>query len=216
MKRSSVHFCFRNTVSVLSFCTICANAATNEPSVINGVARLTSADKAETTAYYSDREAEIEKNLQDAEKPQVDNEENREHHANRILLASIPLPVASDTMRDIIKSTLNMRFHKTDILPVWTGKKWVDGMPLALNGFIVPDEISTRLRTINFQERSFGIYFWPDEERRKRSIFSGFHPPDRFLLSRVVLENMGYELKFDKTFYIWRITGTNAPVACAP
>jgi hypothetical protein len=27
------------------------------------------------------------------------------------------------------------------------------------------------------------------------------------------LLNLGYELKYDKTFGIWRITGTNAPAA---
>jgi hypothetical protein len=31
--------------------------------------------------------------------------------------------------------------------------------------------------------------------------------PDR----RLSLAYDGYDLKFDKTFYIWRITGTNAP-----
>lgn len=191
-----------------------ASASTNEASLASCLSQLALADKAEATSYYSDRDAEITKFLRGTNKvTAVD--ENAVGDKKSQALSAIPAPRFSDTVKDAIKATKDhgKKYQEEGILPVWTGSEWVDGMPLALNGFSVHEEIRARLLSINFQERAFGAYFWAESERKKRSQFSGFHPADRFLLYRIRLENMGYALKFDKTFYVWRITGTNAPPA---
>lgn len=194
-----------------------ACASTNEASLASCLSQLELADKAEITAYYSDRDAEIIKFLHGANKATAA-DENPAGDKKSQSLSTIPAPRLSDTVKDAIKTTKNngRKYQEEGILPVWTGSEWIDGMPLALNGFSVPEEIRARLLSINFQERAFGAYFWSESERKKRSQFSGFHPADRFLLSRIRLEKMGYSLKFDKTFYVWRITGTNAPPAKSP
>jgi hypothetical protein len=189
-----------------------ACSSTNETSMSSCLSQLALADKSEATAYYSDRDKEITKFLRVTNRVSGTNEKAIGDKTS-VTLSAIPTPRISDTTKDALKSTTGSgkKFLEEGILPVWTGSEWVDGMTLVVNGFPVPKEIRTRLLNINFQERAFGAYFWPESERKKRSQFSGFHPTDRFLLSRITLENMGYKLEFDKTFYIWRITGTNAP-----
>lgn len=187
-------------------------SSTNEASLASCLSQLALADKSETTAYYSDRATEITKFLRGTNKVTAADQKAVSDKKSQSLSA-IPTPRFSGDVTDAIKATKDngKKYQEEGILPVWTGSEWVDGTPLALNGFAVPEEIRERLLTINFQERAFGIYFWPESERKKRSQFSGFHPTDRFLLSRITLEKQGYTLKFDKTFYIWRITGTNSP-----
>jgi len=184
---------------------------------VSRLSQLALADRAGTTAYHSDRDTEVVKFLHGTNNVAVAKEKAVDYRKSQ-LLAAIPIPPSSGSVKDAIKTTKGSgrKYHEEGILPVWTGSEWTDGMPLALNGFSVPEEIRAQLMSINFQERAFGAYFWTESERRKRLQFSGFHPTDRFLLSRIRLENLGYTLKFDKTFYIWRITGTNAPTAKSP
>ena len=191
-----------------------ACASANETALAIGISRLALADKTGETSYFSDRDKEITKFLQVTNRVSGTSEKAI-GDKTLLTLSAIPPPRLSDTPKDAIKFTTGngKKFLEAGILPVWTGSEWVDGMVLALNGFPVPEEIRTRLLNINFQERAFGAYFWPESERKKVSQFSGFHPTDRFLLSRITLEKLGYTLKFDKTFYVWRITGTNAPAA---
>ena len=220
MKTSFIHFFFSNAVragvGLLSIHAACANGSTNVMPSATDMSRLAQSDGAGSTSYCSDRHIEIEKFLCATNRFQDGNAKAKEEAKS--VLSSIPVPVASDNMRDIITATVDkgFRFHEADILPVWTGEEWVDGMPLVLNGFSVSKEIRDRLLSINCQERSFGVYFWPESKRKELSKFSGYHPPNRFFLSRIALENMGYELKFDKTFYIWRVTGTNTPAVKTP
>ena len=182
-----------------------ACSSTNESSQASCLSQLALADKSEATAYYSDRDKEITKFLQVTNRVSGTSEKAI-GDKTLLTLSAIPTPRLSDTPKDAIKSTTGngKKFLEAGILPVWTGSEWVDGMVLALNGFPVPEEIRTRLLNINFQERTFGAYFWPESERKKVSQFSGFHPTDRFLLSRITLEKLGYTLKFDKTF--WHFT----------
>ncbi|MGI6390729.1 MAG: hypothetical protein ACOX7Q_11115 [Kiritimatiellia bacterium] len=194
-----------------------ACASTNEVSPVSRLSQLALADRAGTTAYHSDRDTEVVKFLRGTNNVAAAKEKAVDYRKSQLLVA-IPIPPSSGSVKDAIKTTKGSgrKYHEEGILPVWTGSEWTDGMPLALNGFSVPEEIRAQLMSINFQERAFGAYFWTESERRKRMQFSGFHPTDRFLLSRTRLENLGYTLKFDKTFYIWRITGTNAPAAKSP
>jgi len=122
-------------------------------------------------------------------------------------------------MRDIIKTAPNNivggSFDVAGFLPVWTGEKWADGMPLVLNGFDVPKKkVQEELHRLNQLERMCGNYLYSETEIKEMNgqFFISMYPPLAKLPTvRFWIETAGYELKFDKTFYIWRIAGTNAP-----
>jgi len=57
------------------------------------------------------------------------------------------------------------KYHEEGILPVWTGSEWTDGMPLALNGFSVPEEIRPT------------VFFFPASDWRISDIHSSLTEP---------------------------------------
>jgi len=200
--------------------------------VVSLVPRLVSQfekeDRAGTTAYHSDRDAEIKKCLL-SDMPDWDNARltvERQEKKGK-LLAKIPLPSAPNNVREVMRELPRsrrggvprddlpgwaMEMERLGILPVWTGNAWADGMPLVLNGFglEIPVNVQKTLFDINWLERSRGPYFYTDDEIRE--MMSLALSDDRNLpLTRVSLACDGYDLKFDKTFYIWRVTATNAP-----
>lgn len=98
------------------------------------------------------------------------------------------------------------------IIPVWSGTDWLDGRSLILNSFKASDEIQKQLVALNYWEQSFGVCSVPE---RKKQPFAG-SSAGTIIGMRLELVNAGYELKFDKTFNIWRIMGTNTPAAYTP
>jgi len=176
------------------------------------IEQYNAADRAETTAYHSDRDAEVTKFLRKT------NSVIGSYQSD--FLSTIPIPSASDGVKDIIKVTTKNftggKFVVVDFLPVWTGEKWMDGMSLAVNGFDVPKKILPYLRDLNWLERVCGNYFYSKVEESKvedkeMKTFGGFPPTVRLSSKRFALESFGYDLKFDKTFYVWRVVGLNVP-----
>lgn len=95
------------------------------------------------------------------------------------------------------------------VVPIWTGENWIDSRPLVFNGFTLPDETQRQLASLNYWEQNFGIHFDPE---RKKIPFSGRNI-GKINGLRLTIMNAGFLLKYDKTFGVWRITGTNAPAA---
>jgi hypothetical protein len=93
------------------------------------------------------------------------------------------------------------------VVPVWTGTNWIDSHLLASNGFTLSDRIQKQLTELNYWEQNFGIHSVPE---RKKEPFSGRNI-GKINGLRLAIINAGFSVKFDKTFSIWRITGTNAP-----
>ena len=98
------------------------------------------------------------------------------------------------------------------VVPVWTGKDWADSRPLSFNGFNIPDKIQKRLMELNYWGQNFGVHSVPE---RAKEPFSGRNTGKIDGL-RLAIINDGFLVKYDRTFGIWRITGTNAPATHTP
>jgi len=183
---------------------------------VRGIKRVDIADRAGVTAYHSDRETEVNTFLNKTGNAPAPENATREEEKSDFLLALPPLS-ASGTLRDAVRAipnTINGRkFDMAGFIPVWTGEKWVDGMPLVLNGFDVPEWALRKLKYINWAERSCGNYCYSEAERKEMDSKIRLGPPPTYPLPerRLSLAYEGYDLKFDKTFYIWRITGKTEP-----
>ena len=92
------------------------------------------------------------------------------------------------------------------VIPVWSGKAWIDGSPLAMNGYAVKEQVEQKLVNLNYAAALSRFFSGPDGD-----LLGGAR--SQVHVTRMSLLNLGYELKYDKTFCIWRITGTNAPAA---
>lgn len=101
------------------------------------------------------------------------------------------------------------------VIPVWTGTGWIDGLPLVINGFDVPDNVKEDLLKLNYAEQSYGERTVPERAKESQKFFSG-RPDVNHINKRMVIMKQGYEVRYDKTFGIWRITGTNAPTTHSP
>jgi len=95
------------------------------------------------------------------------------------------------------------------IIPIWTGTNWIDGVALVFNGFPLPEKIQKQLRELNYWEQCFGIHSVPE---RKNEPFSGRNI-GKINGLRLAIINAGFSIKYDTTFNIWRITDTNTPTA---
>jgi len=174
------------------------------------------ADRVGTNAYHSDRDVDIAKFLRPSNRELSASEKVIESDKSNFLSA-VPIPSASASMRDIIKTAPNNivggSFDVAGFIPVWTGEKWADGMPLALNGFDVSEKHGAfqQLHRLNWMERTYGNYFCVEVEEKEMKIVLGPSPLVKLYAARFWMEMAGYEIKFDKTFYIWRIVETNAP-----
>ena len=171
--------------------------------------QLKAADESGATAYHSDRDAEVAKFLCKTNRVSTADRESKP-------LSRIPPPADFASMKDAVKAipALKLNLSEADEFPIWTGDTWVGGIPFILNGFDVPKPVRSDLLRINRWERSAGIYLHSKDERKVGEKYAKLGEPttlDRIFLQRIVLENGGFEVKFDKTFYIWRLTGTNAP-----
>jgi len=179
--------------------------------------QLAAADESGATAYYSDREADVAKFLGKANRtPTADGEP---HPFSQILP-----PTGFVSMKDAIRAipafigNLNeedkRKLSEADDFPVWTGEAWVGGMPFILNGFDVGRSTRINLQRLNNLERSAGVYFYSKEERTPKGNYIqwGFTDLEQLHVRRVELEFYGFDVKFDKTFYVWRLVSTNVPL----
>jgi hypothetical protein len=98
------------------------------------------------------------------------------------------------------------------VVPVWTGTNWIDSRLLAFNSFLLPENVQKRLTELNYWEQNFGIHSVPE---RKNEPLSGRNI-GKINGLRLVIIKSGFSVKYDKTFGLWRITGTNAPAVRAP
>jgi len=177
-------------------------------SVFTRVERFATADRTEVTACHSDRSSEVAKIL---------GMTNRMFNAvgESYPFSRIPPPTEFASMKDAIRAMplFVSGLSWVEDLPVWTGEAWVGGMPFALNSFDVPDRVLTYLQDVNWFERTCGNYFYSEAEIKEMA--KGWnrenHPAVQLSARRNLVESYGYDLKFDKTFYIWRIVGTNTP-----
>ena len=111
---------------------------------------------------------------------------------------------------EIRRKLLDMR-----VIPVWTETGWVDGLPLVINGFEISDSVKEDLLKLNFAEQSFGERTVPERAKESQKYFSE-RPDVNHIGKRLVIMKQGHEVKYDRTFGIWRITDTNAPAARSP
>ena len=112
-------------------------------------------------------------------------------------------------------SEIRQKLFDMRVIPVWTGTEWADGLPLVINGFKIPDGMKVDLLKLNFAEQSYGSRTVPERAKESQNYFSG-RPDVNHIAKRLVIMKQGYEVKYDRTFGIWRITGTNAPAAKSP
>jgi len=217
-------------IGLLDACILAAPAEVPAPATVDESSSdwdwtkyLCAADKSGKTSYSSDRDAEVKKFLRGASMEAFNatkNERYREELA--FYISALPRLPASASLKEAIKAmprVIGERiFDVRDFLPVWTGHAWEEGMPLVLNGFTVPDRILWDLHFINWAERSCGSYVYAEGELREfdPEIISDIQSPYPLLQRRVALARSGYDLKFDKTFYVWRIMATNALMKVAP
>jgi hypothetical protein len=129
------------------------------------------------------------------------------------LLSSLKSPV--DTSRTVVplleNKPLCRQLIDEQVVPVWTGTDWIDSRFLAFNGFAPPDKVQKRIMELNYWEQNFGVHSAPE---RAKEPFSGRNTGKIDGL-RLAIINDGFLVKYDRTFGIWRITGTNAPAARA-
>lgn len=125
------------------------------------------------------------------------------------LFSTLKAPIAD--RQDALNVSENKRILRQlfdeRIVPIWTGTDWIDSRLLASNGFSLPDKIQQQLTELNYWEQNFGIHSVPE---RKTEPFSGRNI-GKINGLRLAIIKAGFSVKYDKTFYIWRITGTNAP-----
>jgi hypothetical protein len=100
------------------------------------------------------------------------------------------------------------KITKEQISPAWIDNAWVDATRLASNGF----DCSNQLQVLSILNccairKRITDTAWGDALS---------HDFNERMKCRMKLFYAGYETKFDKTFGIWRITGTNAPAIHSP
>lgn len=95
------------------------------------------------------------------------------------------------------------------IVPLWTGTNWIDGTVLANNGFNVSRKGEELLASLNYFDAVSRYFSGPNGD-----LLGGAR--SQIQAARMSLLFLNYEVKYDKTFGIWRITGTNAPAAKSP
>ncbi len=121
-------------------------------------------------------------------------------------------PSPKQDRRQIIDIRLLLAREK--IIPVWNGNAWVNGWPLISSGHELPQELADMLVNMNYTEQNLGFSSMPTEERCKMTVSGEYW--FKMGQARAKLLRAGYPTAFDKTFGIWRITGTNAPATHSP
>ena len=128
------------------------------------------------------------------------------------LLDSLPSPEPTsqeEAVRAAAKlESVREKLMNEGIVPLWLNKIWIDGTRLACNGYVCSN-LLPRLVLVNYFEISKRISDAGGGDALGRDA-------TRRAMNRAVLLQAGYETKYDRTFGIWRITGTNAPVAKSP
>lgn len=107
-------------------------------------------------------------------------------------------PIGDETIR---RELANM-----GAIPVWTGRAWIDGLPLAINGYNVKEQAEKELVEVNLWDAVSRFFSGPDGD-----ILGGAR--SNVQACRMSLLYLGYVVKFDTTFGIWRVTSTNIPAA---
>jgi hypothetical protein len=119
-------------------------------------------------------------------------------------------PVSSSEQIENNQAAKRIRTELLDesIIPVWTGNEWIDGTSLVFNGINIPEKTKRDVIELNRDELDNGWRLMPIQEREQKMAKHNFTGDYRTEITMA-----GYEVKYDKTFGIWRITGTNAPAA---
>jgi hypothetical protein len=122
------------------------------------------------------------------------------------LLASLPRLESFAPVSQQVQAGKDIRaqLFKENVVPIWTGERWIDSLPFALNGFTLGDEAQERLIRLNSEEQNYGFHSLPE---RKKAAFAG-RENLRTVASRVTLKRLGYAVKYDETFGIWRVNRT--------
>ena len=205
---------------VVAICIADGQVATNNPASATSRKEMQTIGKAfrqqeqQDAAGLSEYESNKEDELRKFERgPQSTVDSDATKLAESLaLLSALPNPDvfsnATERAQLDIERTREQLMN-TQVIPVWTGRAWIDGISLACNGFECSRNVKKNLSSLNF---------W-DRYNRQQSIH-GDTTLGKALgttrLARWSLLESGYEVKFDKTFGIWRITGTNAPATKSP
>ena len=201
----------------VAFCVADVQAATNNhvsatsalamQTMVKAFRQQEQQDAAGLSEYESNKETELH-NFDRRPQSTADSD-TAKLAENLALLSALPTPdvVTNSTERDRIDvERTREKLMNTQVIPVWTGTAWIDGMSLACNGFECSPNIKKSLSSLNY---------W-DKYNRQPSIHGDTTLGKALGTSRLArwsLGEAGYEVKYDKTFGIWRITGTNAPAA---
>jgi len=205
------------TCVLLSGTALCETNVCTETamtSLLNSISHIRRQDNDGLNVYQSERDVEIKKFNLDS----LSNDKTGVALSSTTsnLLLSLPLLPASPTAIQENQSTENAdvrrQLAKEHVIPLWIDNKWTDGAPLAVNGFSISPTIVSKLAELNYLEHLVGTHVAP--ERKHQASLGGARP--KILSLRYSINQAGYRVEFDKTFGIWRITGTNAPVARSP
>lgn len=126
--------------------------------------------------------------------------------ATKALLAALPSPESfSNAPLEALRSAGKVQeaITKEQISPAWINNAWVDATRLAGNGFDCSNQLPvlSMLNCCAIRKR-IDDASWGDALS---------HELNARVSCRMKLFYAGYVTQFDKTFGIWRITGTNSP-----
>jgi hypothetical protein len=176
---------------------------------INVYRRLSLEDFSGSSDYRSNREDELVKigYTESSSEEIVVGKSAKE----RALLAALP---AWGSMSNGILNTKSdiekiwTKLAEEHVVPVWLDSAWIDGTRLACNGFNCTNQLQT-LSMLNY------FAFCKRIADAAEGDALG-HEANQRTICRMKLYYAGFETKYDRTFGIWRVTGTNAPAAKSP
>lgn len=90
-------------------------------------------------------------------------------------------------------------------IPVWDGKKWIDGRHMAFNGAVLSSSSRDTLIELNYWEQNYGTLSIPEELHDIMTVSGEASAAISSLKKQ--LEQEGLFVELDKLFGIWKIRG---------
>ncbi len=180
--------------------------AVNPDPFLQRVKTLQRMDAEGLSEYQSERDLELKKfeQLSETDKAATPNSAKVSEFLSRL---SQPQGAGIVTNgASLVDKAMRGKLMLERIVPVWSGTNWINGISLSSNGFIVTEKIEELLASINYFDTMSRHFSGPDGDMLGE--YRG-----KVQLMRNHLLYLNYIVKYDRTFGIWRITGTNAPSA---
>lgn len=183
--------------------------AVNPDPFLQRVKTLQQMDAEGRSEYQSERDSELTKidAMSEANKKPVPTAQKMSEH-----LLKMPCPEKSSSTTNCIPAgdkEIRRKLMLERVVPLWTGTNWIDGTLLVYNGFNVSGKGEELLASLNYFDALSRYFSGPDGD-----MLGEYRGKVQILRNHLL--SLNYIVKYDKTFGIWRITGTNAPAARSP